>query len=188
MRPPPPGRGGNGGAPAGAEGGLAPLADEAIASAIGADAPLRRARRAEGHVVSDGPLGALLAGAPALRQTRPSRPTPQPQPPEVDVAMVGIRSASLLPGFFVSCGIIYALLVAATVSEKCGRVPAFINAFPFGPGTDRQRQHIVEYIAYSGAGFYILDTRLTTSIVAKMTYVWCIVVVGAWTKFSPPEK
>eukprot|EP00429_Kryptoperidinium_foliaceum_P110517 CAMPEP_0176304242 /NCGR_PEP_ID=MMETSP0121_2-20121125/62330_1 /TAXON_ID=160619 /ORGANISM="Kryptoperidinium foliaceum, Strain CCMP 1326" /LENGTH=177 /DNA_ID=CAMNT_0017645843 /DNA_START=106 /DNA_END=641 /DNA_ORIENTATION=- len=78
----------------------------------------------------------------------------------------------------------YALLAAATVSEKCGRVPAFINAISFGAGSERKRQHTVEYIASSAAGFYILDTRLTTSMVAKMMYIWCIVVLGALTRLT----
>lgn len=104
----------------------------------------------------------------------------------VDIALVGTRSAHLLPGFLVSCGIIYALLAAATVTEKCGRVPALINAISFGAGTERKRQHTVEYIASSGAGFYVLDTRLTTSMVVKMMYIWCIVVLGALTRLAAP--
>lgn len=58
----------------------------------------------------------------------------------VDIAVVGTRSVHLLPGFLVSSGIVYALLAAAAVSEKCGRVPALINAMSFGAGTERKRQ------------------------------------------------
>lgn len=58
----------------------------------------------------------------------------------LDMALLGERSARPLPALFVLCGIIYALLVAAMVSEKCVRIPAFINAISFGPGTDRTRQ------------------------------------------------
>jgi len=104
----------------------------------------------------------------------------------VDIALVGTRSAHLLPGLFASCGIIYALLAVAAVSEKCARVPALINAIPFGAGTERTRQHTVEYIASSAAGFYVLDTRLTTSMVVKMMYICCIVVLGALTRLASP--
>lgn len=105
----------------------------------------------------------------------------------VDTALVGTRSAHLLPGFLVSCGIIYALLAAAAVSEKCARVPALINAMSFGRGTERKRQHTVEYITSSAAGFYLLDTRLATSMVVKMMYIWCIVALGAMTRLSELE-
>lgn len=64
------------------------------------------------------------------------------------------------------------------------RVPAFVNAVSFGPGTERARQHTVDYIASSAAGFYVLDTRLTTAMVVKMTYIWCIVVVAAFTRLA----
>lgn len=90
----------------------------------------------------------------------------------VDIALAGAPSVHLLPGFLISCGDIYTLLVTATVSEKCARVPALINAISFGAGTERRRQHTVEYISSSAAGFYVLDTRLTTSMVVKMMYTF----------------
>lgn len=105
----------------------------------------------------------------------------------VDLALLGARSASPLPALLVLCGVIYALLVAAMVSEKCCRIPAFINLICFGPGTERMRQHTVDYIASSAAGFYVFDTRLTMSMVVKMTYVWCIVVVGTLTRLAGSE-
>mmetsp|Transcript_111296 Transcript_111296/g.321830 ORF Transcript_111296/g.321830 Transcript_111296/m.321830 type:complete len:651 (+) Transcript_111296:50-2002(+) len=89
---------------------------------------------------------------------------------------------ALLPGFCVNCGILYALLLAATVTEKCVRVPALINAISFGSGTERARQYTVDYIAMSAAGFYIYDTRLNTAMVIKFMYVWCIVVTGVLTR------
>lgn len=99
-----------------------------------------------------------------------------------DIALLRASGARLLPGLLVSCGITYALLVAAMVSERCARVPAFVNAISFGPGTERMRQHTVDYITSSAAGFYVCDTRLTTSMVTKMIYIWCIVVAGGLTR------
>lgn len=105
-----------------------------------------------------------------------------------DIALLGVSGARLVPGLLVCCGIIYALLVAAMVSERCGRIPAFVNAISFGPGTERMRQHTVDYITSSAAGFYVFDTRLTTSMVTKMMYIWCIVVAGGLTRLvaQPP--
>lgn len=104
-----------------------------------------------------------------------------------DVAVLGVRGEDLpafIPGLLTTCGSIYALMLAATVSEKCARVPALINAISFGPGTERARQHTVEYIKRSDAGFYVFDTRLTTTMVIKFMYAWCIVVVGLLTQLA----
>lgn len=49
-------------------------------------------------------------------------------------------TASRLPSLG---GIVYALLTAASVSEKCMRIPAFVNSISFGPGTERLRQDTV---------------------------------------------
>lgn len=91
---------------------------------------------------------------------------------------------ALLPGSFLTCGVLYVLLLAAMISEKCARVPSLINAINFGDGTERARQHTVDYITSSGAGFFVFGVRLTTAMVAKFVYIWCIVAVGLLTKFA----
>mmetsp|Transcript_69441 Transcript_69441/g.201547 ORF Transcript_69441/g.201547 Transcript_69441/m.201547 type:complete len:626 (+) Transcript_69441:121-1998(+) len=102
----------------------------------------------------------------------------------VDLTASGGRcggTVGLIPGFVLMCSILYAMLRAAVVSDKCARIPSLINAVPFGQGTVEERQFTVDYVASSGAGFYIFDTRLTAAMVIKVTYVWCLVVVGVLT-------
>lgn len=95
-----------------------------------------------------------------------------------DAALLGARVLHLIPGLVLSCGVVYALLVAATVAQKCARVPAFVNTIAFGPGTEHTRQRAVDYVASSAAGLYILDTRLTALFVARLMCAWCIVGAG----------
>lgn len=103
----------------------------------------------------------------------------------VDVQAFGGKMRTvliLLPGFIITCGVFYVLLLAALVSEKCARVPALINALSFGPGTDRTRQHTVDYIMSSAAGFYVFGMRLTTAMVLKFMYTWSIIAIGLVTR------
>lgn len=105
----------------------------------------------------------------------------------LDMALPGESGARLpLPGAIVAIGAVRALFVAARVSEACGRLPALINAMHFGPGTERARQHTVDYIASSAAGLYVFDTRLTTSAVLKTAYLVCVVTVAAWAGAAEP--
>lgn len=105
----------------------------------------------------------------------------------VEVGVLGGRSTALpahLPGMLVTCGVLYVLLLAATISEQCARVPALINAISFGPGTEEARQRTVTYVKHSAAGFYVFGMRLTTATVMKIMYVWCILVLGLLTKLG----
>jgi len=88
---------------------------------------------------------------------------------------------NLLPGTVVTVGIFRMIFLAAAVTDKCIRVPALVNALHFGPGTDRMKQHIVEYIVNSAAGFYVCDVRMTTEMTLKFMYTWSIVVFGIST-------
>lgn len=76
------------------------------------------------------------------------------------------------------------LLLAATISEQCTRVPALVNAISFGEGTEIARGQTVDYISNSAAGFYVFGTRLTLAMVVKYMYFWCIVVVGLITRLG----
>lgn len=108
----------------------------------------------------------------------------------LDMGILGANSAPvsiLLPGLIITCGVLYALLLASTISEKCARVPALVNAISFGAETYRARQHTVDYITSSAAGFYVFGMRLTTSTVAKFMYIWCIIAVGLLTRWASQE-
>eukprot|EP00429_Kryptoperidinium_foliaceum_P053767 CAMPEP_0176076082 /NCGR_PEP_ID=MMETSP0120_2-20121206/38031_1 /TAXON_ID=160619 /ORGANISM="Kryptoperidinium foliaceum, Strain CCMP 1326" /LENGTH=160 /DNA_ID=CAMNT_0017409795 /DNA_START=141 /DNA_END=623 /DNA_ORIENTATION=+ len=91
---------------------------------------------------------------------------------------------AMIPAIGVTCGILYMLLLAATISEQCARVPSLVNAMSFGDGTESARQLVVDFISSSGAGFYISTMRLTSATVLKFMYIWCIVVVGSVTRLQ----
>jgi len=96
----------------------------------------------------------------------------------------GTPSVAMVPALCMTCGILYMLLLAATISEQCARVPSLVNAMSFGDGTEEARQLTVNFISSSGAGFYISTMRLTTATVLKFMYIWCIVVVGWLTRLD----
>lgn len=101
----------------------------------------------------------------------------------VDVLYTGSAPIlTMIPALCVTCGILYVLLLAATISEQCTRVPALVNALSFGEGTEAARQQTVDYISSSAAGFYVFGMRLTTAMVLKFMYIWCIVVLGMVTR------
>jgi len=79
-------------------------------------------------------------------------------------------------------GVLYVVFVSATISEKCARVPALVNAISFGPGSEQARQQVVDYIVSSAAGFYVFGVRLNTAIVLKFAYGWAVIAVGLFTR------
>jgi len=81
-----------------------------------------------------------------------------------------------LPYILLECGVLRVFVVAAAITDKCMRVPALINSLSFGIGKERERQHLVEYIAHSAAGFYICDIRLSLGMVTKFVYVWSVIL------------
>merc|ERR1712107_374078 len=67
---------------------------------------------------------------------------------------------------------LYTLFRAATVTEKCSRVPALLNSWRFGESeVDHGRQHLVQYITHSAAGFYVKGVRLNAYMALKLTYL-----------------
>jgi len=76
----------------------------------------------------------------------------------VDVGVLRTYSAptpAIVPALGITCGILYVLLLAATISEQCTSVPALVNAISFGEGMEIARQRTVDYISSSAAGFYV---------------------------------
>jgi hypothetical protein len=94
---------------------------------------------------------------------------------------------ALIPVGLISAHVMAALLCAASVTDKCARVPPLINSV----GDDSEecdeellpdqaiehsnlqlsRQYAVQYIINSAAGFYVFDVRLTSAMVVKVMYV-----------------
>lgn len=104
----------------------------------------------------------------------------------LDFASLGMERKGVLllgPCIVVICSILWMFSMAALITDKCTRVPALINSLNFGPGTERSRQHTIDYIVSSAAGFYVCDARLTTTMVFKFMYGWSVVAIGLSTKF-----
>jgi len=92
------------------------------------------------------------------------------------------RQASLaLPAVTIAAGTLHLCLVAASITGKCNRVPALVNALSFGPGTETFQHRIVEYIIHSDVGFSVANTKLSLEMVLKSSYTICVIVFGAWS-------
>jgi len=86
------------------------------------------------------------------------------------------------PHAFLTFGIARVFHRAASVTEKCVRVPALINSCNFGNAIDETRQYIVQYVEQSAAGFYVCDIRLTSHITMKFAHVLLVLLVTLGTK------
>jgi len=109
----------------------------------------------------------------------------------IDMGVWGIRVAlvpNIIVGILLSSGISYLLLLTANITERCKNVPPLVNATDFGPGTSRDRQDVVDYISSSAAGFYVCGVRLTTTMVFKLMYACCIVVLSFITRMVASSK
>jgi len=69
---------------------------------------------------------------------------------------------------------------AASVTEKCSRVPALINSMvpEDGDKIDHERQYLVTYIRHSDAGFYVKGSRFTAAMLVKFCYLLGTVICG----------
>jgi len=80
---------------------------------------------------------------------------------------------------------------AASVTEKCFRVPPMVNSVLLEPDKyiDEDRQYLVTFIANSHAGFYVKGTRFTFSMLARFCYLYGTVMCGlASAVFSASQK
>lgn len=71
---------------------------------------------------------------------------------------------------------------SAEVTEKCTRLPSLINSLSFGVDVDMARHYLVEYVTYSGAGFYVGEVRLTNAMAMRLAYISLLVAFGVMTK------
>lgn len=92
---------------------------------------------------------------------------------------------SLLPGLLLACGALRLFFLAASITDKCARIPSLINSLSFGHGTDTVKWDTIEYMVHSAAGFYVLNTRLTTAMAVKFMYTWGVVAFALCTKIFP---
>uniref|UniRef100_A0A7S0BBH2 Uncharacterized protein n=1 Tax=Pyrodinium bahamense TaxID=73915 RepID=A0A7S0BBH2_9DINO len=74
---------------------------------------------------------------------------------------------------------------AAEVTEKCSRVPSWINSLSINDAViDSSRHYLVEYVTYSSAGFYVGELRLTSAVALKLLYVSGLAAMGLLTKLG----
>lgn len=93
-----------------------------------------------------------------------------------------LNMLALLPAGVVMLGITRIPFNAASVTDKCARVPPLVNSLSFGQDFDHERQYVVEYIIHSVAGFYVFEVRLTSSMALKFLYVSCVCAFAVATK------
>lgn len=75
------------------------------------------------------------------------------------------------------------LLASATsITDKCMRVPAFVNSLGPDIALDQARLYLVHYVVYSNAGFYTYGVRLHSGLVLRLFYAGCAIVFGAATR------
>jgi len=89
--------------------------------------------------------------------------------------------SALLPGALLIVGMSRIFVKAASVTDKCARVPSLINSCTFDDDIDLERQYVVEYVIYSAAGFYVFEICLTSQMTL---YFFYILVVGVFTLFT----
>eukprot|EP00928_Gymnodinium_smaydae_P099868 TRINITY_DN9652_c0_g5_i1.p1 TRINITY_DN9652_c0_g5~~TRINITY_DN9652_c0_g5_i1.p1 ORF type:complete len:701 (-),score=58.21 TRINITY_DN9652_c0_g5_i1:182-2140(-) len=103
-----------------------------------------------------------------------------------DMAVYGFRAeviAMLVPRFALLLQALRTLFLAASLTCKCDSVPPVVNALHFGWHTESLRQHIVNYISSSAAGFHVCHVRVSMGMAIKYVYVWVVVVFALWTQF-----
>jgi len=100
------------------------------------------------------------------------------------------RPTAAIPGALVALGIGRVFFAAAAVSDKCSRVPSWVNSLTFGAEVDMdlQRQYVVDYIIHSDAGFYIFEVRLTAALALKVTYLIGVVASYLATQLLSPTS
>jgi len=80
---------------------------------------------------------------------------------------------------------------AASVTEKCFRVPPMVNSVLLEPDKyiDENRQYLVTFVANSHAGFYVKGIRFTFAMLARFCYLYGTVMCGlASAAFSASQK
>jgi len=100
-------------------------------------------------------------------------------------AELASRVPALVPASLITFVAARIFFCAGAVTEKCARVPTFMNAFWFdGKALDLERQYVVAYIINSAAGFYVLEVRVTSGMALKLTYFSGVAAFALATKLA----
>jgi len=97
-----------------------------------------------------------------------------------DVDDVGMILLSYIPVLVTAFATMVLFAKAASVTEKCSRVPALINSMMAEDGNhiDHERQYLVTYITHSDAGFYVKGSRFTAAMLVKCCYLLGTIICG----------
>jgi len=108
----------------------------------------------------------LMKGSGSLQQERPDD-----------------RCLAFLYGWMVPPWLLmlYAFYRAADVTELCTRVPSLIQSWSLCDDKQQldDRQHLVQYMNQSEAGYYVSGVRITSQLTVKITYLLCVVTFTA---------
>lgn len=99
----------------------------------------------------------------------------------------GRQTAFIAPAILL-LGIAQIFLRASTVTDHCERLPSFVNSLSVEKTCEKARMHLVEYISYSKAGFYVFEMRLTSGIVLKAFYVLFMGLFALVTRIITEEQ
>lgn len=105
--------------------------------------------------------------------------------PRVDVRSVSPQCLASWAGWVLppTAMVFYAVFRAASVTEKCLRVPALINSWVFsGQQIDHERSYVVQYIVNSSAGFYVKGVRVNSQIALKLFYTFGVLAFTVITQ------
>jgi len=105
----------------------------------------------------------------------------------LDVSYERELALRLVPGLVLAVATFRISVWAASVTDKCARVPLLVNSIqaPAGLDLDADRMYAVQYIVQSQAGFYVFEMRLTCSTLMKALYFACAVTIGVATQLDP---
>jgi len=78
-----------------------------------------------------------------------------------------VEAMSSLPLLFLFATNLRIFANAAALTEKCRRIPAFVNQIPSQDYLDMERQYLVRFISDSSPGFFVRDIRLTQEMFLK---------------------
>lgn len=108
-----------------------------------------------------------------------------------DASTLRMRHEFLVPSALVAVGLARIFVRAAAVTDKCARVPIFLNALTVvkSQEIDSAKMYVVDHIEHSQAGFYIFEVRLTSSMALRFFYFSCVAAYFMATKvIAWPEK
>jgi len=91
-----------------------------------------------------------------------------------------------IPVLLIAFATVVLFAKAASVTEKCSRVPSLINSLTLEEDKqiDYERQYLVAYVWHSDAGFYVKGTRFTAAMLIKFCCLFGTLSCGLVTTIA----